>query len=328
MVVGRKDESEMNRRLSRLQVVLLIALVGSLLFPVIMQNEYYVYVATLVFINAIVAVSLNLLMGYTGLLSLAQPAFYGLGAYISALLIMKLGMPVWVAVVLTILISATFALLIGYPSLRFTSGIYFALVTFAFAEIMRLIVINWDWLTKGSQGLSVDYNLLPLAFQGSNKGYYYLSLTFLIISIVFVRIVLATKLGRSFVAIREDETLAKSMGVNVTKYKVISFVLGSVIASLAGAIYAPFIVYIQPEMMGMDLSVSLIGMVYVGGLGSSFGPVVGAIIFVGLPELLRFMGTARLIILGLLIVCSALIMRGGITGVLARYLSGKGRLSS
>lgn len=288
--------------------------------PFASSSRYVIYLGTLLALQGVLAVSLNLIIGYAGQFALAHTAFYGIGAYVSAIAIRDLGASFWASMPISALAVGGLAAAIGYPSLRYTGGIHFALITFAFAELMRLVAANWDGVTRGAQGLQVNYSPEPVLGidMSSNISMYALAIGLLALSIVVIWFIRRSRFGRALVAIREDEVLAQSLGVNITGYKVGAFAVASAIAALAGTIYAPFIGFISPEMMNASESVSLVGMLIVGGIGTMSGPLLGVLLFMVVPEILRIAKLYRLVVLGLVIVWAVLFMRDGIAGLLSR----------
>jgi branched-chain amino acid transport system permease protein len=302
------------------------AVVGWLLFalllcaPLVYHSRYIVYLGTLLALQAALAVSLNIVMGYAGQFALAHAAFYGFGAYASAILVRDMDIGFWTSLPPTALLSAVLAVAVGYPSMRFTGGIHFALITFAFGELLRLVAANLHDLTGGPQGMQLAFTPgIVLGFDlGSTRGLYCLAGGFLLLCIAAAALVRHSDFGRSLLAIREDETLAASLGIDVTARKVAAFTLACVLASLAGAIYGPFASFISPDMMSASDSITIVGMLIVGGLGTASGPILGTLVFVGLPELLRVVKTYRLVLLGFIIVGTVLFSPKGLSGALTR----------
>ncbi|GGC47828.1 branched-chain amino acid ABC transporter permease [Chelatococcus reniformis] len=312
-------------RRTLLAVLGIAALAVLLAVPATASSRYIVYLGTLLALHGVLAVSLNIIMGFAGQFALAHAAFYGLGAYTSAILIRDFDLSFWASLPPTAAAAALLAAAIGYPSLRFTGGIHFALITFAFGELIRLVTANWHDLTGGPQGMQLGFSpepLLGIDF-GSTRGIYALAAGLLVISLAIAAAIRFSRFGRSLVAIREDEVLASSLGINVTANKMAAFVITSVLAALAGTIYGPFVGFISPEMMSASDSISVVGMLIVGGLGTLAGPIFGTLIFMGLPELLRVAKLYRLVILGLIIIAVVLFAPKGVAGVIDRLIRPK-----
>lgn len=301
-----------------------------LVLPLVEDSRYVLYLATLIALHAALAVSLNLLIGYAGQFALSHSAFYGLGAYVSAILISDHGMAFWASVPAAMLLAAVVAVVIGYPALRYTGGVHLALITFAFGELARLIAANWDSVTGGPMGLRVLYfpePILGLNF-GNSQGFYYLAVGMLLVCLVTVFLIQRSRFGRGLVAIREDEILANSLGVNVLSNKLSAYVLSSAMAAMIGTAYAPIMSFISPELLSAHATISLIGILILGGMGTMAGPIIGTLLFYGLPEFLHVAAFYRLIALGVVIILVVLLMPKGIAGVvgaaLDRYRRGAG----
>lgn len=299
-----------------------LALATLIVIPFFAGSRYLVYLGTLIALQAALASSLNLVVGYAGQFALAHAAFFGFGAYASALLVTGTPHGFWGAVPVTVAIAGVLAALIGYPALRYTGGVHFALLTFAVGELARLVAANWHSVTGGPMGLRVLYSpeaLLGFSFS-SARGMYVLAIAVFAITVGAVLLVQRSRFGRALVAIREDETLAAFLGVNVLRHKVIAFVGSAALAALAGTVYAPFMSIVTPDMLSAHEVISWIGMLIVGGIGTIAGPIIGAVIFFGLPELLRVARLFRLVLLGVVIVLVVLFMPKGIAGVIKDWM--------
>ncbi|MBR0934361.1 branched-chain amino acid ABC transporter permease [Bradyrhizobium jicamae] len=330
---ARAPAADVPGRQSRLAASMLLALAGWLVLalllsvPVVYHSRYIVYLGTLLALQAALAVSLNIVLGFAGQFALSQSAFFGFGAYASALLIRDLDVGFWTSLPLTALLTSVLAVAVGYPAMRFTGGIHLALITFAFGELLRLVTANLHELTGGPQGMQLVYTpgvVLGVDF-GSTRGLYCLATGFLLLCLLISILVRRSDFGRALFAIRDDETLATSLGIDVTAHKVAAFTLASTLAALAGAIYAVFTSFISPEMMNASDSIALVGMLIVGGLGTTPGPILGTLIFVGLPEFLRVAKNYRLVLLGIIIVVMALYSPKGIAGAVNRLMTGTRR---
>jgi branched-chain amino acid transport system permease protein len=293
--------------------------------PLAVSSRYLVYLGTLLALQAALATSLNLIVGMAGQFALSHAAFYGIGAYASALLIEHAEVGFWASLAPALAIAGVLAAAIGWPALRYTGGIHFALITFACGELLRLLAVNWDDLTGGPQGKRLPYSpepVLGIDFS-SGQGMYLLAAALLLLTLGIVAAIRWSRFGRALAAIREDEVLAASLGIAVTTNKVAAFVVSSTLAALAGAVYAPFAGFISPEMMDTGESVAMVGMLIVGGIGTLSGPIVGTLIFFAVPELLRVAKFYRLVILGAVIVVMVLFMPQGVMGLVTTWLRGK-----
>jgi branched-chain amino acid transport system permease protein len=265
---------------------LLLLLVPLLAFP-FAAGDYWVDVAVLSGIYVILALGLNVIVGYTGLLNLGFAAFYAIGAYSYALLNTMLGIGFWPALLLSVVITTVAGFLLAFPALRLR-GDYLAIVTLGFGEIVRLVLNNWDSLTRGPNGIS---GIDPPSFFGMTLGnlsaYYYLVLFFVLLTVFVMRRVEDSKIGRAWIAIREDEIASSAMGISAMRYKLYACAFGAFWAGIAGCLFAAKMRFVSPESFTFMESVLMLCMVIIGGVGSIAGVIVGAVLLVFLPELLR-----------------------------------------
>ncbi|MFH0949538.1 MAG: branched-chain amino acid ABC transporter permease [Candidatus Aenigmatarchaeota archaeon] len=241
-------------------------------------------------IFSILNVSLNLSMGYTGLFNLGHAAFFAIGAYASALLVLGLGMPFWFAIVFAALISAFFGFLLGFPTLRLR-GDYLALGTLGFAFIVEAVLKNWIDVTRGPLGIPgiPKPELFGISFLSLDL-YLMLSLAFLAITIIIIHRIVNSPFGRVLKAIREDETAAQTLGKNVFRYKMIVLTVSAFFAGIAGSLYAHYITFIDPTSFSLPVLIFLLSAVIIGGMASIRGSIAGAFLLILLPEPLRFIG--------------------------------------
>lgn len=252
--------------------------------------EYVLNILILIGIYTILAVSLNLLVGYTGLLSIAHAAFYGVGAYVAALMALKLHSPFLINVICAIILSCLFGVLMGIPSLRIHDD-YFVIATFAFQVIIFNILNNWVAFTGGPMGLpGIPQPILFGIKISSHISFLIVLFFFCGVTILISRRLIQSPFGRVLKAIREDEIFTQAIGKNVAAYKVIVFVISAGMAAVAGVMYAYYISFVDPTSFTVMESIFIISIVIIGGAGSQWGPVVGAIVLVLLPEFLRFFG--------------------------------------
>lgn len=252
--------------------------------------EYFLHILILINIYIIIAISLNLIAGYTGLLSLAHAAFYGIGAYATALMWLYLGTGFWINICVGILLSAVLGVIVAYPSLRIYDD-YFAIATFGFQIIVFSIFNNWVDFTKGPLGIPGIPSPCIFGYQiSSHFGYFLLSFFFVLIVYWLVKRLVESPFGLVLKGIREDEVFTKAAGKNITKYKILVFVIGGSLASIAGVLYAHYISYIDPTSFTINESIFMLSIVIIGGMASLKGSVLGAVVLVILPEALRFIG--------------------------------------
>jgi branched-chain amino acid transport system permease protein len=298
-----------------------LLLVVLIIVPFAGSSRYLIYLGTLIALQAALATSLNLVMGYAGQFAMSHAAFYGFGAYASALLV-GAGIGFWWSIPAAMLIAALVATLIGYPALRYTGGVQLALITFAFGELARLTAANWHSLTGGPMGMRILYAPPPLfgIDVGSTRGMYALALAMFGVSLTVVFLVQRSRFGRALVAVREDEVLASFLGIDVMRHKLAAYVMSSALAAMAGTAYAPIMSFISPDLLSAQESIALIGALILGGIGTLAGPIVGTLVFFGIPELLRTARLFRLVILGAVVVLVVLFMPKGIAGVVRERL--------
>lgn len=283
--------------------------------------DYVFHVAVLVCIYATLALSLNLLVGYTGLLSLAHAAFYGLGAYSSALVSLQLGLPSWLSVVIGGATAGLLSLAISFPTATL-HGEYLAIATFGFQYIVWHILNNWISVTRGPMGIPGIPPLSALGFSVATPGsFLLLAALMLALASWLSRRVVGSPFGRVLLAIREDEELVGILGKSPLSFKLKIFATAAAIAGAAGGAYAHYFTYLSPSSFTVMESILLLAMVIVGGAGSPFGPIAGAIILVLLPEVLRFVGlptmsaaSLRQVLYGIALVAIALYRPKGLFG--------------
>lgn len=252
--------------------------------------EYLIHLAILISIYGILGLSLNLVVGYTGLLSVTQAAFYGLGAYATAILLTSQGVNFFVSVIAGMVISGVISLAIGYVLSRFKDD-YYALGSFGFNIIIYSIFLNWQSLTRGPLGIPGISRPSFFGFAFSDN------LTFLILSVVFLGLVYGicqfitrSSFGRVLKAIREDEEAIGVFGYRTLWYKLAIFVIGAMLAAVAGSLFASYITFIDPSSFALMESIFILAIIILGGLASNKGAVLGAVCLILLPEILRFVG--------------------------------------
>ena len=251
--------------------------------------EYLTHLAILFFIYAILGVSLNLVVGYTGLLSSAHAAFYGIGAYATAIALTSLHINFFLSLAAGIIITGIIAFLIGIVLSRFR-GDYYALVSLGFNVIVYSVLLNWQGLTRGPLGMpGIPRPEFVFDFS-SNISFLILSFLFVIIIYVISRFLVASSFGRVLKAIREDEQAAQVFGYNTNHYKLAIFVISAGMAAAAGSLFASYITFIDPSSFTVMESVFILAVIILGGLSNLRGSILGAFILVLLPEALRFAG--------------------------------------
>jgi branched-chain amino acid transport system permease protein len=309
----------MTRRLVWAAVALLV-----LSLPAVTAG-YHLHLLIMTAIFAVLAVSLGLVIGYAGLLSLGHVAFFGIGAYTSALLYLHFGLTMWWGMLAAALLSSLVALLLGGLILR-VRGNRFVIVTVAFAEIMRLVAHNWVEVTRGQMGLA---GIMPpkLEFLGhvvdlNEKAYfYYVAVGVATVSVLILSRIAHSPLGWGFLALRENEKLGESIGVSAYRSALTVFVVGAFFAGIAGSLYAHYINFIGPDLFYFSYTTILLVMVVMGGLGTIAGPIVGALVFTLLPEYLRVASEYRLVFFGAILIVGILLVPGGLIEVWQRLVA-------
>lgn len=262
------------------------ALIVALILMPLVAPRYWIFFAGLLGINIIATHGLNIMTGYTGLLSLGHAAFVGVGAYTVALAQMHLGLPFFVTIPLAGIASAIIGIGFGLPSLRIR-GLYLVIATLAAQFILNFVFVHWQSVTNGDVGLSVEpASIFGYALNNETR-IYYLILFFVVLFTLFTVNIIKSRVGRAFIAIRERDRTAEVLGVEIVQYKLAAFALGSFYAGVAGALLAYFNRFVNPEQFGLLLSVFFLSTVIVGGMGSTLGAILGALFMTFLPELLR-----------------------------------------
>ena len=252
--------------------------------------EYLIHILIITGIYIILTLSLNLIVGYTGLAALGHIAFACVGAYTSSLLALNLGVSPWIGLLIGAILASILGAIVSFPSLRL-KGDYLAIATFGLGVIVYSIAKNWVSLTRGPMGLPGIPSFKLFGYEINNVwAYLVLVLIFVVITYVVIRNITKSPFGRILTAVREDEIAAEAMGKNVNKYKLIVFVVGAFFAGIAGSLYAHYITFIDPSSFTVMESIAVLLMVVFGGMGSLKGSFIGASILVIFPELLRFLG--------------------------------------
>jgi branched-chain amino acid transport system permease protein len=249
-------------------------------------GTYVTFVACVCGISVISALGLNILTGFTGLISLGHAAFMGIGAYTAAILASRVGLPFFAALPLAGVVAAITGFVVGVPTLRLR-GLYLVVTTLAFQFIVEHIIYHWESLTQGDKGIKLpDPSLLGYEFK-SYESFYYVILVLAVFTAIFAKNLAMSRTGRAFVAVRDRDIAAEIIGVHVAKYKILSFAVSSFIAGMAGALYAYLLRLISPDHFTFGQSILYIAMIIVGGLGTVLGSIIGAIFMILLPELLN-----------------------------------------
>ncbi|MFX0198248.1 MAG: branched-chain amino acid ABC transporter permease [Candidatus Hodarchaeota archaeon] len=300
-----------------LEVVLLIAFLS--VVPLLISfHPYWMYVQILALIYAFLACSWDLLAGYTGISTFSHGAFFGIGAYSSAIMTLG-GVSPWLSLLLSPLVCAALSGTLALIGFRLR-GFYFAIVTLGFQEIVYRLLFIWKDVTGGPGGLT-GIPLLP-GVPDTKLAYYYLILVFFSVSLFIMFGIVNSRIGLILRSIRDDELLAKTRGVNTGKYKTFIFLISSFFPGLAGAFYCHYFAAISPEIMELTTMVTILASTVVGGLASLVGPAIGAFMMLNLTEYLRvFSPYFRIMLIGLSIIAFRLFVPGGITSQMRRVVN-------
>ena len=314
----------MNRRQNIIFLLILFALAAAA--PLIVTDSYNRGVFTIILINSITVLGLNFITGLTGQMNLGTAGIMAIGAYTSALLSVKAGVSPWLTLIVSMVMGLVIGLGLGYPSLR-VQGVYLALTTIGFSEVVRMLLSNFQW-TNGIRGVNGIPNLnLPGLDGGDPLIRYYIYLALVVIAVTIAFRITNSKYGRLFKAIRDNYEAVQACGVNIATPKIMAFTLAAVYGCIAGSLYALHMGFISPSVYTFDYSTTFVVMMILGGIGSVPGCVLGAIICTILPEKLRFLGNWYWIVFSIIILLMILFRPYGLISLLGGKKNGaeKGR---
>ena len=311
---------------NRQRLVITLSVVAWLLVPVFVKQTYVLHVLILSMMFATFSAGWNLVTGFAGLKTFGHHAFFGLAAYSSALLSKNFGISPWITIWLAAGIAALFGFIVAVPVLRIRSIPHVAIVTLAFAEILRLTIANLTEITRGEMGLfgipTFEGFYLPIIgdviFNAAKKIPYFYIIALIFFGTIFaINRLMRSKTGLAIIAMRDSQDAAESLGVNLTFNKLFVFTVSAFVVGLSGAFYAHFIMVLSPSsVVGMDIMILVIAMVLVGGLGTHIGPIIGAFILTIGAELLREVGDYRLLFYGTFIIIIMRFLPNGIATLL------------
>jgi branched-chain amino acid transport system permease protein len=294
-----------------------VLIVFVILLPLFL-NDYYRDILTLTCMYIVLALGLNIIVGQAGLLNLGYVAFYAIGAYTYAILSTRFGLSFWPGLVAGASMAAAFAVLLGSPTLRLR-GDYFAIVTLGLGEITRIVLNNWDSMTGGPNGISkIGRPGIAGYILHTTLDFYYLILVMVIGTIFALKRIMTSRVGRAWIAIREDEIAAEAMGINTFRLKLLAFVLGSAWAGMAGVFFASKMAFVSPESFTFFESVMILCMVVLGGMGSIPGIVLGALLLITLPEIFRDFQDYRMVAFGAALVLMMVFRPQGLLGTMKK----------
>lgn len=296
-------------------VVLAVGAIAVIVFPLVAPNSYVVHIVNMACIWTLMSLGLNICMGYCGQINLGLGAFWAMGAYTAALLNTRFGVPIWVNMPLGMVLAGVVAALIAVPMLKVKSH-YLALVTIGLAETINIILVNETWLTEGPLGISGIKmpDLFGIPIDGDERFFYLIAIC-LILGYLVARQIVSHRIGRSFIAIRDDETAARAMGVNVPKFQIMANAIAGVYCGVAGVLYAHMSTYISPDIFEFKNALFVLTATMIGGMGSIAGSVVGGLGMPLVQEWLRAIQSWQLVGFGIAIMLVVLFMPGGVVGL-------------
>lgn len=294
--------------------LIIASLIFAVAFPFIFTSKYAIRIGIVCLLYVMITLSLNLMTGFLGQMSFGHAAFFGIGAYTAAILLTTAKLPSLAAFVAAGIVAGLFGLLLGLPVLKL-KGYYFTIITMVFCEIIRIIELNWMSLTRGPLGIMSIPKPSFFGFKiNTPSQFYFMMLVLLILTTIIVKNMMNSRVGHAVLAIRDDDLAAEAMGINVFKYKMIVFIISSLLVGIAGAFYATYTGYIDPSSFSGVQSNEMLVMVIFGGLGNIVGSFIGAISLSILPELLRDFMEYRMFIYGALLVALMMIKPQGLLG--------------
>jgi branched-chain amino acid transport system permease protein len=293
----------------------LLLLLAAIAFPFVSDNDYYLTVMATAYVFAIATLGLNLITGYTGQFNLAHSGFMAVGAYTVGILTVDHQVPFWIAFVLSGFIAALLGFFVGILSLRL-KGHFFSIFTLCVGYIMYLIIEKWDDLTHGTVGIMGIPAPTPIAgveFE-TPRAQYFLVLFFLALAVFVMRRIAHSLLGRTFMAIRNGDDLAEALGINLMRNKVLAFMLSVFYAGLAGGLYAGFVRFLGPGIASVEHTFDMTMYMLIGGIGTLFGPLLGAITVPWITQSLQFLQDYRFIVFGPLLIALVIFLPNGVVG--------------
>ena len=311
----------------RPQTVLLgLAFLALVIYPWVLTNPFPRHLMIMLLLYAMMGLGWNILGGFAGQISVGHGIYFGLGAYTSTMLLMKLGITPWVGMLGGVLVAELAALVVGYACFRL-GGRYFSMATLVIGEIGRIVFTNFGWV-GGAVGLFLpvlEESVINFQFHASKIPYYYIILAFTVLATVTTYVIAKTRLGYYFRAVRDDPDAARSLGIDITRYKLIALGISVFFTAIGGSFYAQYILFIDPiSTMNFMISLTITLLVVLGGMGTLWGPIIGAFVLIPITELTRVYwgGAGRaidLVIYGALIVLIAIYQPQGLVAMVERY---------
>lgn len=290
--------------------------------PLLGTSDTVLTVLIFTFLLSILAVGFNIVFGGAGQLTMFHAAAFGIGAYATFLSMLHFGLPFWLGFLVAVVVVVLVSIVIGWICFKFRlKEFYFAVVTMAFAELCRLIALNWTTVTNGTLGMLVlEKPTLWLPGSGIVKieqttPWYFLTLVSLTVVLIFAALLMRSWIGRNFSAIRLNEDLAQTLGIDTFRYKLLAFTISNVIAAFAGALYGFYTGFIEPSYLSVTQSLDAIAMVLLGGVSTILGPVVGSLVLTSLPHMIELPAELRVGVYGMILILVILVMPRGIVGL-------------
>ena len=289
------------------------------MLPRMIESRYFMQLANTSIIFFIIVMGLNFVIGFSGQISLASTAFWGIGAYTSAILTTRFGVSFWIALPISAIVAMLVGFITGYPALRL-SKFYLGIATVGIGEIISLVLLNWTSMTNGSDGIpGIPRPRIGSYIISSNFQFFYLFLIIAIILFIASVKVKHSRFGRGLLAIKNNEIAAAATGIPTHRYKTVAFALSALYAGIAGSLYAHLIGFISPDLFVFRQTVVFLCMFMIGGAGSLIGPAIGSVLLTLLPEFMRFMQAYYMAFYGLLVALLAIVMPKGISGLIERF---------
>ena len=308
----------------------LLFLIPLYLLPLVVRSDVVLTILIFTFVLGILAIGFNIVFGGAGQLTMFHAAAFGIGSYVTFLSMLRFAVPFWLGFVVAVMVVILVSIVIGWICFKFRlKEFYFAVVTLAFAELCRLVALNWTSATNGTLGMLVlEKPTVWLPGSGVIKieqtiPWYFLTLVSLSAVLIFSVLLARSWIGRNFSAIRLNEDLAQTLGIDTFRYKLLAFTISNVIAAFAGALYGFYTGYIEPSYLAVAQSLDAIAMVLLGGVSTILGPVVGALVLTSLPHLIELPPEMRVAVYGMILILVILLMPRGIVGLAAGLLKGR-----
>ena len=304
----------------------IVGVIILLLLPLFL-GKYTIFLLSLLSIYALVSIGLNLLMGYTGQIAAGHGGFLAIGAYFTAIVGTSVEwLPCPVILLMAGLFTGIIGFLLGIPILRL-KGFYIAMATLAFGVVVSEVILQWSSLTGGDDGFGVPTARIPGIVFDSDLKLFYLIVPVTLIMTLLAKNLVNGYIGRAFIALRESEIAAQTMGINLAKYKTIAFAISAFYTGVAGGLFAYLITFLSPDAFTIELSVDFIAMIVIGGMGSILGSIIGAVILTGMQQILAGLLDLQILIFGLSLIVFMIFMPKGISGMIydlkERFLSSK-----